>query len=280
MPNRETLLNAPNLVIGGIAGSNLFNLTLIAVMDVAYQPGSILARAQDGHILSGGLGILLMGLIVTAPLIGPALNGAGVFGISLISIGLISVYLTGARLLAAFERKRAVEVLEQEAEALHYDRIRRRRAFLTFGGAALVVVVTGVWLSSLTDQIAAETGLGRSFVGALFLGISTSLPEITASLTAVRLGAIDLAIGNVLGSNLFNVTLLAVYDVFDGGKNLWASMSNANALGLIVAMMMTAVVIISLMYRASPKTPRRMNWDGAALVAMYLGALAALDSLD
>ena len=276
MPNRETLLNAPNLAIGGIVGSNLFNLTLIAVMDVAYQPGSILARAQDGHILSGGLGILLMGLIVTAPLIGPALNGAGVFGISLISIGLISVYLTGARLLAAFERKRAVEVLEQEAEALHYDRIRRRRAFLTFGGAALVVVVTGVWLSSLTDQIAAETGLGRSFVGALFLGISTSLPEITASLTAVRLGAIDLAIGNVLGSNLFNVTLLAVYDVFDGGKNLWASMSNANALGLIVAMMMTAVVIISLMYRASPKTPRRMNWDGAALVAMYLGAMAAL----
>ena len=238
------------------------------------------SRAQDGHILSGGLGILLMGLIVTAPLIGPALNGAGVFGISLISIGLISVYLTGARLLAAFERKRAVEVLEQEAEALHYDRIRRRRAFLTFGGAALVVVVTGVWLSSLTDQIAAETGLGRSFAGALFLGISTSLPEITASLTAVRLGAIDLAIGNVLGSNLFNVTLLAVYDVFDGGKNLWASMSNANALGLIVAMMMTAVVIISLIYRASPKTPRRMNWDGAALVAMYLGAMAALYILD
>ena len=49
-----TVLNAPNLAIGGIVGSNLFNLTLIAVMDVAYQPGSILSRAQDGHILSGG----------------------------------------------------------------------------------------------------------------------------------------------------------------------------------------------------------------------------------
>ena len=186
------------------------------------------------------------------------------------------LYLTGARLLATFQRKRAVEVLEQEAEVLHYDRISRRRAFLTFGGAALVVVVTGVWLSSLTDQIAAETGLGRSFVGALFLGVSTSLPEITASLTAVRIGAIDLAIGNVLGSNLFNVTLLAVYDVFDGGANLWAVMSNANALGLIIAMMMTAVVIVSLMYRASPKTPRRISWDGVALVAMYIGAMAAL----
>jgi cation:H+ antiporter len=271
-----TVLNAPNLAIGGIVGSNLFNLTLIAVMDVAYQPGSILSRAQDGHILSGGLGILLMGSIAIAPLMGVALSGVGLFGVSFISVGIVVLYLIGARLLSTFQSKRTVEVLEQEAEVLHYDRISRRRAFLTFGGAALVVVVTGIWLSTLADQIAAETGLGRSFVGALLLGVSTSLPEITASFTAVRIGAIDLAIGNVLGSNLFNVTLLAVYDVFDGGANLWAVMSNANALGLIIAMMMTAVVIVSLIYRASPKTPWRVSWDGAALIAMYLGAMVAL----
>ena len=271
-----TVLNAPNLAIGGIVGSNLFNLTLIAVMDVAYQPGSILARAQDGHILSGGLGILLMGSIAMAPLIGTTLNGVGIFGVSFISVAIVALYLIGARLLSTFQRKRAEEVLEQEAEVLHYDRISRRRAYLTFLGAALVVVAAGVWLSTLADQISAATGLGRSFVGALLLGVSTSLPEITASLTAVRIGAIDLAIGNVLGSNLFNVTLLAVYDVFDGGANLWAVMSNANALGLIIAMMMTAVVIISLMYRASPKMPFRVSWDGVALIAMYLGAMAAL----
>ncbi|CAG0929525.1 hypothetical protein TFLX_01336 [Thermoflexales bacterium] len=271
-----TVLNAPNLAIGGIVGSNLFNLTLIAIMDVAYQPGLILTRVQDGHILSGGLGILLMGLIAAAPLVGVALNGAALFGISFISLGIIGLYLLGARLLAVFERKRAMEVLEEEAEVLHYDRISRRRTYLTFLGAGAVVVVAGVWLSSLSDQIATETGLGRSFVGALFLGVSTSLPEITASLTAVRLGAIDLAIGNVLGSNLFNVTLLATYDLFDGGQNLWALMSNANILGLIIAMMMTAVVIVSLIYRASPKTPFRFSWDGLALVLMYVGALAVL----
>jgi cation:H+ antiporter len=271
-----TLLNAPNLAIGGVVGSNLFNLTLIAVMDVAYQPGLILSQAQEGHILSGGLGILLMGLIAIAPLAGAALNGAGLLGISFISIGIVALYLIGARLLSTFQRKRVEEVMEQEAEVLHYDRISRRRAFLVFGGAALVVVVTGAWLSTLADQISVETGLGRSFVGALLLGVSTSLPEIVASLTAVRIGAIDLAIGNVLGSNLFNVTLLAVYDVFDGGANLWLVMSNANVLGLIIAMMMTAVVIVSLIYRASPKTPYRFSWDGAALIVMYLGAMAAL----
>src|SRR5512139_887427 len=100
-----TALHAPNLAIGGIVGSNLFNLTLIAVMDVAYQPGSILSRAQDGHILSGGLGILLMGLAVTAPLLGPAVSGWGVLGVSVISISIILVYLVGARLLATFQSK-------------------------------------------------------------------------------------------------------------------------------------------------------------------------------
>jgi TRAP-type C4-dicarboxylate transport system permease small subunit len=70
--------------------------------------------------------------------------------------------------------------------------------------------------------------------------------------------------------------LLGLYDVFDGPKNFWAAMSPANALAAIVSIMMTAVVIISLIYRASPKTPYRFSWDGAALVGMYLGALGLL----
>ncbi|NTU64285.1 MAG: sodium:calcium antiporter [Chloroflexi bacterium] len=271
-----TLLNAPNLAIGGIVGSNLFNLTLIAVMDVAYQPGSILAQAEEGHMLSAGLGILLMGLIVASPLLGVSLSGVGILGVSFISIGIFVLYLIGTRLLGIFQRKRALEFLEQEAEALHYDQISRRRTYLMFLGAGLIVVAAGVWLGSIADRIAVETGLGRSFVGALFLGVSTSLPEIATSLSAVRMGAIDLAIGNVLGSNLFNVMLLSVYDVFDGPQNLWASLSTANALASVMAIMMTAVVVISLIYRASSRTPFRINWDGAALLAMYAGALVLL----
>lgn len=271
-----SLLNAPNLAIGGIVGSNLFNLTLIAVMDVIYQPGSILANAQDGHILSGGLGILLIGLVAASQLVGDSFNGVGILGVSYVSLAIVAVYLIGARLLAIFQRKRAMEVLAQEAEVLHYHGISTRRTYLTFAASALIVVAAGVWLGSIADRISDETGLGRSFVGALVLGVSTSLPEIAASVTSVRMGAIDLAIGNVLGSNLFNVALLAVYDVCDGAQNLWAAMSPANALAAVLSIMMTAVVIISLIYRASPKTPFRFSWDGAALVAMYLGALVVL----
>ncbi len=142
--------------------------------------------------------------------------------------------------------------------------------------SGIAVIVLGIWLASIGDRLSATTGLSRSFVGNLFLAISTSLPEIAASLAAIRLGAIDLAIGNVLGSNLFNVLLLAIYDLADGSANFWATLNNANGFAAVMAMMMTGVVIISLMYRASPRTPYRFSWDGFALIGMYIGSIAAL----
>ena len=150
------------------------------------------------------------------------------------------------------------------------------RAYTVFILSAAVIVGLGVWLSSIGDRLSAETGLSRTFVGSLFLAVSTSLPEVATSLAAVRLGAIDLAISNALGSNLFNVLLLAVFDLADGRENFWASLSAANGLSAVIAMMMTGVTIISLIYRASPRTPYRFSWDGVALIVMYIGAMLAV----
>lgn len=269
-------LDAPNLAAGAVLGSCLFNLMLIAVMDLAYQPGRILAKAQDVHILSGGLGVLLLGLVAMGVLIGPVLSGFGWFGVGFLSLGIMILYALGAKMIAGLEKDRMGEVLAQEAKEHDYAHISRNRAFLIFSASAVAVILLGIWLSSIGDRLAATTGLSRSFVGNLFLATSTSLPEIAASLAAIRLGAIDLAIGNVMGSNLFNVLLFSVYDLADGRASFWAALTNANGFAAVMAMMMTGVVIISLMYRASPRTPYRISWDGVALIFMYLGSIATL----
>lgn len=273
-------LDAPNLAAGAVLGSCIFNLMLIAVMDLAHQPGRVLARAQEVHILSGGLGVLLLGLVALGVLMGPGLSSFGISGLGLLSIVIIILYAVGARMIAGLEKERLGEVLEQEARELDYAHISRGRAFFVFLSCAAAVILLGIWLSWIGDQLAATTGLSRSFVGNLFLATSTSLPEISASLAAIRLGAIDLAIGNVLGSNLFNVLLFSVYDVADGRASYWISLTSANGFAAVMAMMMTGVVIISLMYRASPRTPYRLSWDGAALILMYLGSIATLYFLD
>jgi len=269
-------LNAPNLAAGAVLGSCLFNLALIAMIDLAYQPGRVLAKAQDVHILSGGLGVLMLGMVAMGVLIGPALNGFGGLGISVLSIALVVLYAVGGKMIAGLEKERMGEVLEEEAEQGNYDNIPARKAYIIFILSAISVIALGIWLASIGDRLSTTTGLSRSFVGNLFLALTTSLPEIAASLAAIRLGAIDLAIGNVLGSNLFNIVLFFAYDLADGRANFWASLTTANAFAAVMTMMMTGVVIISLMYRASPKTPYRFSWDGVALAGMYLGSIALL----
>lgn len=268
-------LNAPNLAAGAVLGSCLFNLALIAMIDLAYQPGRVLAKAQEVHILSGGLGVLMLGMVAMGVLIGP-LNGYGMRGISILSILIVLLYAVGGKMIADLEKARTAEVLEKEAAEGGYARISRRQAFAVFLVSGAAVVMLGIWLASIGDRLAVSTGLSRSFVGNLFLALTTSLPEIAASLAAIRLGAVDLAIGNVLGSNLFNITLFFVYDLADGRGNFWGSLTNANAFASVIAIMMTGVVIISLMYRASPRTPYRISWDGLAIATMYIGAMAFL----
>jgi cation:H+ antiporter len=269
-------LKAPNLAAGAVLGSCLFNLALIAMIDLAYQPGRVLAKAQEVHILSGGLGVLMLGIVAFGVLIGPVMNGFGIPGVSLLSIVIVLLYAIGGKMIAGLEKERMAEVLEKGAEQGAYDDIPAHRAYIVFIISAIAVVALGVWLASVGDRLAATTGLSRSFVGNLFLALTTSLPEIAASLSAIRLGAIDLAIGNVLGSNLFNILLFFVYDLADGRSNFWAALTSANAFAAVMAMMMTGVVIISLMYRASPRTPYRFSWDGFALAGMYLGSMVLL----
>ncbi len=269
-------LNAPNLAAGAVLGSCLFNLALIAMIDLAYQPGRVLAKAQDVHILSGGLGVLMLGMVAIGVLIGPALNGFGGLGVSVLSIALVLIYAVGGKMIAGLEKERMGEVLEVGAEQGNYDSIPARKAYTVFILSAISVIALGIWLASIGDRLSTTTGLSRSFVGNLFLALTTSLPEIAASLAAIRLGAIDLAIGNVLGSNLFNIALFFAYDLADGRANFWASLTTANAFAAVMTIMMTGVVIISLMYRASPKTPYRFSWDGLALAAMYIGSMAVL----
>jgi cation:H+ antiporter len=271
-----TWLNAPNLAAGAVLGSCLFNLALIAMIDLAYQPGRVLAKAQEVHILSGGLGVLMLGIVAIGILIGPVMNGFGILGVSVLSIVILFLYGIGGKMIAGLEKERTGEVLEMEAVEGDYARISTQRAFLVFIISGIAVIALGIWLASIGDRLAATTGLSRSFVGNLFLALTTSLPEIAASLAAIRLGAIDLAIGNVLGSNLFNITLFFVYDLADRGSNFWASLTTANAFAAVMTIMMTGVIIISLMYRASPKTPYRISWDGIAIAGMYLGSIALL----
>jgi len=139
---------------------------------------------------------------------------------------------------------------------------------LALVGAALV-------LPSLGADVARQTGLGEAFVGSLFIAFTTSLPEVVVSIAAVRLGAVDLAIGNVLGSNLFNMVILAIDDVVYLKGPLLAASEPTHMVTIVAAVAMQALFLIALTYRVMTKR-FVVSWDTAGIAGVYVSAVGIM----
>ncbi|BAY80690.1 putative sodium/calcium exchanger protein [Calothrix parasitica NIES-267] len=266
-------LDAPDLAAGGIFGSCLFNLMILAILDIITGGGPLFQQAQVSHGLAAGLGSLMLGVAATGIFLAdrgldPVLGWVGIP-----SIVLIVVYLVSARLIAKFERRRRSEVLEQESEAYEYEHVKPRKAYLTFALCSLAIIVLGVWLAWLGDEVVKETGLEESFIGSLLLAITTSLPEVAAGIAAVRLDAVDLAISNVFGSNIFNMAILGIYDIVYIKGDFFAKVAQVHIFTAVIAMMMTSLAIVGLIYRATRPSRLYLTYDVLGLIVLYLGGM-------
>ncbi|MGD1910465.1 MAG: sodium:calcium antiporter [Rivularia sp. (in: cyanobacteria)] len=266
-------LDAPDLAAGGIFGSCLFNLMILAILDIITGGGPLFQQAQVSHSLAAGLGCLLLGVAATGIFLGQLGIHPMLGWIGIPSLVLIGFYLISARLIAKFEMKRRNEVLEQEGEAYEYSHVKPRTAYLIFGLSSLAIVILGVWLAWLGDRVVQQTGLGESFIGSLLLAITTSLPEVAAGIAAVRLDAVDLAISNVFGSNIFNMAILGVYDVVYLKDDLWTKIGEVHIFTAVIAMMMTSLAIVGLIYRATCPSRLRLSYDVLGLIVLYLGGM-------
>ena len=259
----------PNIAVGDVLGSCMFNLLILSFMD-AIQPEPLSTRAHQGHALSIGFGLVLIGiagfgLLGSARL--PALGWVGLY-----SPVLIALYFVAMRVIFTHERHRRVQEIQEVAQELQYGEITVRSAVLQYAGAAAIVVGAALWLPQLGAELARQTGLGQAFVGSLFIAVATSLPEIVVSLTAVRLGAIDLGIGNVLGSIMFNLLILGLDDVFYRQGPLLAGADASHGVTILAVVTMNALFLIGLTYRVMTKR-FAVTWDTGAMVAVYVTAV-------
>ncbi|HET9466938.1 MAG TPA: hypothetical protein VFO48_00945, partial [Vicinamibacterales bacterium] len=120
----------------------------------------------------------------------------------------------------------------------------------------------------VAERVAGVTGLGQSFVGSLFVATSTSMPEVVVSIAAARIGALDMAVGNLFGSNLFNIAVLGFDDVLYTNGSVLSHIEAVHLVSLTAAMVMTAIAIIGLTYRARQKR-FRLSWDTFGIVTVY-----------
>lgn len=268
-----TIVGSADLALGDIMGSCVFNLFLLSILD-AFVPGVPLSsKVSASHILAAALSIVLVagvGLGLYLPS-----NIVITSWIGLSSIFFVAVYFISVRLLYLYEQK----IVEQKIATISAPAakavISLKKAVVLYSINAVLVVGAALLLPGIAETIALQTGLGESFVGTLFLAASTSLPEAAVSISAIRMGSYDLAVGNLIGSNLFNILILSIDDLFYKKGHLLKAASDNNIISAMSVIMMTAIAIAGLMYRSNKK-PFFMAWDAILIALVYLANLLLL----
>jgi cation:H+ antiporter len=237
---------------------------LFAQADVTSRGVAFYGQLSSSHNLTGAFGVILLGLLALS-IVAPETARFSIGHVGLYSVLLGLLYFAAARLLYAVN----VQATPTGEEPAHMA-ISLRSAVIRCFVAGGVVTIAGILLAISASRLAEEANLAASFVGVLLVAAATSLPEVVTTLAAVRGRAFDLAAGNLLGSNLFNMVVLLIDDVAYLDGPLLASASDRLAMSAVVAMVMTAVVLAALNYVRRTK-PRPVDvWAGLSLGALYL----------
>lgn len=218
------LLDSPSLCIGNILGSNLFNSGMLAVVILFFLRRFAAARLSRSHIYVVVF-LLLMYCAVAANMRGwistDIILGNSDFPwlyVSVTSLLVIAFYAMSIRYLAADNG--AVPSAEAHDDE-HGADLPLRSIVLRFTLASLGIIAASIVLTYITDDIAATYNLGSGLAGALFLGIATSLPEVTSTISLFRMHSFDIAFGNIAGSNVFNFFILALADLIYAGSGVY-----------------------------------------------------------
>jgi len=271
-----TYVGVPDIAVGDVLGACVLNMLTLSLLDVIHRSGPISTKAHHGQVLSAGFGIILLSGVAISLLLGKRIFPLGWIGIY--SLLFILIYFTAMRLAYFYEKRRISAFVKERAEELKYRDISTKAAILNYSINALVVIIAALFLPKIGEGIAETTGLGQTFVGNFFIAITTTLPELVVSISAVKMGAIDLAIGNLFGSNIFNIFILAIDDVLFIDGPLLSYVDPNHIISALSAIAMTAIAIIGLTYRAEKK-PLFLAWDSIGIVFVYLVNLMLLYTL-
>ncbi|MDM8009326.1 MAG: sodium:calcium antiporter [Parasphingorhabdus sp.] len=263
-----SIARAPQIAVGAVFGSCVFNLVMLVVLDFAVRGESVYRRARQGHILSAGFGIMLIGFAGLSMMVGGLGIIPAIGHFSAASLMIILFYVVATRAIYNYEAK--IQDSTAQKVAKEPSAVSLSTAQMWVLVAAVAILAGGSMLPVIGATIADQMGMGRGFVGTIFVAAATSLPELAVSLAALRQGSVNMAIANLLGSNLFNILILAVEDGLYLDGPLLDSAAPIHGATAMAAMVMSGVVIIGLLYRPQTRLFRAVGWISITLFTVYL----------
>jgi cation:H+ antiporter len=275
--------DSPDLAIGNLFGSNMANMALLAIVDLLWR-GQVWHRVGSGHARTAAVGISLTAIAVLAVL-QPFELAFGWVGIESVIIfaGFISLIAWTHRSSTPAVPTGEVSHERVSAEESRHEHLGGadvggrwavlrtiRMDLLKFAVAAVVILVSAPVLVDAADGIAREAELGESFVGASFLAFSTSLPELATAIAAVRIGAFDLAVGSLLGSNAFNMAIILFVDLFYVDGPILAAVHPIEAFVGVSAILLMSLVLAGIIHGTRTRSLRLEPGSGMTLVVYFI----------
>lgn len=270
---------AGDLALNNAFGSVVFNLLLLALADMILGGRALTARvARSATLLQGACSMVLLATVAIVITVGDVpLAGAGA------GSTLLLILCFGAmRIAAAHETRPTWAVVDPPGDGAEprpagtgssLARLLLRLALL-----AALIFIGGVVLSQTGEAIADRSGIGAGLIGLVLLAIATSLPELTVITAAVRRGHYELAIGDILGANLFNIAMIFVIDLLLAGRPVLDTAGAFEGGAALLGIVLTGIFLIGLIERRD-RTVLRMGYDSLAVIAIYAGGLALLARL-
>lgn len=271
-------VDAPDLTAGNLFGANTYNLLNIAILDFVNKGGPLLSQVSVGQLLTTGLSLVPLCIAAVGIFLSARLPQFGIANISIYSILILVLYFVCVRTIFKFEntqqkiaRELRAEMREEEKKIISkYEHITLNKAFILYAVFALIIVGVGIWLAYIGDELARVMNLGQSFVGSLLLGLATTLPEISVSVAAIRLGAEEMAVANMLGSNLFNMAIIFISDVFYRKGPIFGSLSQNHVFTAFIVILMTLILIAGLILKPKKKMMLGLSVYSLGLIAVFV----------
>ncbi|AKH43778.1 cation:H+ antiporter [Altererythrobacter atlanticus] len=269
-------IGASSLALNNILGSVAFNILLIAMADAVLGNRPLTSVvAQPATLIQGVLGMLLLAFVAAAVL----WQDVGLAGVGIWSLLVFAGCLIAMRIAYRYERRPRWVVIdpgEAETHALEAEtQDEPERLYWGMAGLALLILGAGSVLAMTGDEIAVRTGLGSGLVGLIFVALATSLPELSSISSAIRTRHYELAIGEVFGSNIFNLALILVIDLVAPGPPVLGMAGRFEAIAALLGLALTGIYVIGLIERRN-RTFLRMGYDSLTAILLYVAAMAFL----
>lgn len=260
--------------IGSVAGQTAF----LALADMAHRKANLEHAAASAENLMLAAFVLMM---LSIPLLGMALPQAAIGGIHPVSLLMVAAYIQGMRMVSQAHKlpmwlpRHTRETRREVTDGQQWDKAGLTALWLRFLLAAAMTAIAGWLLARTAIPIVRHTGLSETLVGGVLTGLAGSMPELITALAAVRMGALTLAVGDVLGGNAFDALIVAFTDWSYPGGSVFAAASRDQVFLIALALLLTAILLMGMLHREKHGIAN-IGLESFLVLILYVGGFSAL----